>query len=73
MPSLKYLSAYSEQTRQQVTQLIAQDKLADVLLKVSALAWALRERIAELDINPLIVREEGQGVVAVDALLVLRG
>ena len=47
--------------------------LADVLLKVSALAWALRERIAELDINPLIVREEGQGVVAVDALLVLRG
>ena len=33
MPSLKYLSAYSEQTRQQVAQLIAQDKLADVLLK----------------------------------------
>jgi acyl-CoA synthetase (NDP forming) len=46
--------------------------LADVLVKVSALAWTLRERIAELDINPLIVRAAGEGVVAVDALLVLR-
>jgi len=47
--------------------------LADVLVKVSALAWTLRERIAELDINPLVVRADGEGVVALDALLVLRG
>jgi predicted metal-dependent hydrolase len=33
MHSLKYLSAYSDQTRQQVAQLIAQDKLGDALLK----------------------------------------
>jgi predicted metal-dependent hydrolase len=33
MSSLKYLSAYSEQTRQQVSQLIAQNKLGEVLLK----------------------------------------
>lgn len=33
MHSLKYLSAYSEQTRQQVAQLIAQDKLGATLLK----------------------------------------
>jgi acetyltransferase len=46
--------------------------LAETLVRVSALAWALRDRIAELDINPLIVRERGQGVVAADALLVLR-
>ena len=32
-PSLKYLSAYSEQTQAQVQQLIAQDKLGEVLLK----------------------------------------
>ena len=32
MSRLKYLSAYSEQTQQQVTQLMAQDKLATVLL-----------------------------------------
>jgi len=33
MPPLKYLSAYSDQTRQQVAQLIEQDKLGAVLLK----------------------------------------
>ena len=33
MPSLKYLSAYSDQTRQQVAQLIEQNKLGDVLNK----------------------------------------
>lgn len=33
MHPLKYLSAYSVQTRQQVSELIAQNKLADVLLK----------------------------------------
>ena len=33
MPSLKYLSAYSDQTRQQVAQLIEQKKLGDVLSK----------------------------------------
>jgi predicted metal-dependent hydrolase len=33
MQSLKYLSAYSDQTREQVSQLIAQNKLGDVLLK----------------------------------------
>ena len=31
MQPLKYLSAYSDQTRQQVSQLIAENKLADVL------------------------------------------
>jgi acyl-CoA synthetase (NDP forming) len=46
--------------------------LADALVKVSALAWALRDRIAELDINPMMVFAEGKGVVAADALLVLR-
>jgi succinyl-CoA synthetase beta subunit len=30
------------------------------------------DRYAEIDINPLIVREAGKGVVAVDALLVKR-
>lgn len=46
--------------------------LAQLLARVSQLAWQQRGRIAELDINPLLVRPEGQGVVAVDALVVLR-
>lgn len=33
MSHLKYLSAYSEQTQQQVSQLIVQNKLGEVLLK----------------------------------------
>jgi acetate---CoA ligase (ADP-forming) len=46
--------------------------LAQALVRVSELAWAMRDRLAELDINPLLVRPEGRGVVAADALLVLR-
>jgi len=48
------------------------DALAQTLVRISALAWQLRERLAELDINPLLVRARGQGVLAADALVVLR-
>jgi acyl-CoA synthetase (NDP forming) len=48
------------------------EALAGVLVRVSELAWQMRERLAELDINPLVVRPAGAGVVAVDALIVLR-
>jgi hypothetical protein len=30
------------------------------------------DRITEVDVNPLMVRDAGQGIVAVDALVVLR-
>jgi acyl-CoA synthetase (NDP forming) len=43
----------------------------DVILKMSRLALELEGEIAEIDINPLMVRPEGQGVIAVDALMVL--
>lgn len=48
------------------------DALALTLVRVSELAWTLRERLSELDINPLLVRPQGRGVVAADALVVLR-
>ena len=48
------------------------EALAAALVQVSVLAWRLRDRLAELDINPLLVRLRGQGVVAADALIVLR-
>jgi acetyltransferase len=41
-----------------------------VLLRVSQLAMDLKEKIRELDINPLIVLGEGKGVRAVDAFIV---
>jgi acyl-CoA synthetase (NDP forming) len=45
------------------------DALADVLLRLSALAVDLQDHLAELDINPLFVMEKGRGVKAADALI----
>lgn len=45
------------------------DALISVLLKLSRLAVELENTIEEMDINPLIVYEEGSGVVAADALI----
>lgn len=44
--------------------------LAETIERVSQLAIEVPE-VAELDLNPLIVRPEGKGVVAVDARIVL--
>ena len=46
--------------------------LAQVLCEVGQLACQWRERIAELEINPLFVLPEGSGVIVGDALAVLR-
>jgi acetyltransferase len=48
------------------------DALADLLVAVSDMAWLMRERVAEMDINPVLVRPVGKGVVAADALVVLK-
>jgi acetyltransferase len=45
------------------------EALARVLVAVSELAWQHRDSLEEMDINPLLVRPRGQGVVAADALL----
>lgn len=42
------------------------DALADAVARLSELAAALGPRLAELDINPLLVREPGRGVIALD-------
>ena len=46
------------------------DAIADVLMRVSALASDYKHDIKELDINPLIVYE--QGIVAADAMLTVK-
>jgi acetyl-CoA synthetase (ADP-forming) len=40
--------------------------LADTIARLSELASALGPRFTELDINPLLVREAGRGVIALD-------
>ena len=46
--------------------------LCRVLEALADLAWTEREWLAELDVNPIVVRERGQGCVVVDALIVPR-
>jgi acyl-CoA synthetase (NDP forming) len=48
------------------------EALAQTLVRVSECAWLLCDRLAEMDINPVLVRPAGGGVVAADALVVLR-
>ena len=46
--------------------------VARALEAVGDFAWAERESLAELDVNPIVVRETGAGCVVVDALIVPR-
>ena len=48
------------------------DALADALSRLSLLVADHAERIAEIDVNPLFVRPKGEGVLAADALVVLK-
>lgn len=47
------------------------EAVIDVLLRVSKIAEDWKGYISEIDINPLMVFDEGQGVKALDALVVL--
>jgi acetyltransferase len=46
--------------------------IVDVLLRISRLAQDYKDIITEIDVNPLIVFDEGRGVKAADALVVLK-
>ncbi len=48
------------------------DALAKTLVDVSVMAAALGDRLKEMDINPVFVREKGKGLAAADALIVLK-
>lgn len=46
------------------------DALTDAIVALSRFAVRHAQDIAEIDINPVLVREKGKGVVALDALIV---
>ncbi|MGZ8201907.1 MAG: acetate--CoA ligase family protein [Burkholderiales bacterium] len=48
------------------------EALVDAIVKLSALAIDLEDQVAELDVNPLFVMEQGKGVIAADALIRLK-
>jgi hypothetical protein len=46
--------------------------LVDCLNALADFAWAERDHFAEIDVNPIVVRERGRGSIVVDALIVAR-
>jgi len=46
--------------------------LADLLARLSAFAADFADEVAEMDLNPVLVHDDGGGVTAVDALIVRR-
>lgn len=46
------------------------DALADLMVKVSNFALECKDSLKELDLNPVIVYENGKGAIAVDAVVV---
>jgi len=49
------------------------EAVVDAVMAIASFAEAHRERIVELDVNPLMVLPKGQGAMAVDALIVMGG
>jgi acetyl-CoA synthetase len=49
------------------------EALVDAVLAIAAYAQAHAHRLLELDVNPVLVMPQGQGVLAVDALIRLAG
>ncbi len=47
--------------------------LCDLVEQVSLLAARLRDDVAEIELNPVLVHPDGQGVTVVDALVVRKG
>lgn len=46
--------------------------IVDTILRISTLSMQLGDTVAELDINPLVVRQVGEGATVADALIVLK-
>ncbi|MBI2861029.1 MAG: acetate--CoA ligase family protein [Chloroflexi bacterium] len=49
------------------------ETIIDILLKISSLVADLGDDIAEIDLNPIIVFEQGKGARVVDALVIKKG
>ena len=47
-------------------------QLVDCIERVAKFAWANRDQLNEIDLNPIKVREAGRGCMIVDALIVTR-
>ena len=60
------LGAYRNRSAADISQLV------NCIERLAAFAWANRDQINEIDLNPIKVRNAGKGCVIVDALIVTR-
>ena len=70
MDMLKSLKSYKLLQGYRGSEPADTEALADVIVKVSNYAYENEDEIKEMDVNPVIVYPKGQGVCAVDALIV---
>jgi acyl-CoA synthetase (NDP forming) len=68
---LASLRAYPLLTGARGRPAVDEEAVIDALVGVGSLAFAARDRLAEIDVNPLIALPRGEGALAVDALLVI--
>lgn len=69
---IKSLKAYKLMTGYRGQAKLDVDALADLLVSVGEFAVSHKNNLAEMDINPVFVYPEGDGVAAADALVILR-
>ena len=70
MDMLKSLKSYKLLQGYRGSEPADTEALEDVIVKVSNYAYENEDEIKEMDVNPVIVYPKGQGVCAVDALIV---
>lgn len=69
---IKSLKAYKLMTGYRGNPALDVDALADLLVSVGDFAVAHKNDLSEMDINPVFMYPEGEGVAAADALVILR-
>lgn len=67
---LKKLKSYKMLTGYRGSKPCDIDALADMMVKIADYAYQNRDTVKEMDLNPVFVYPEGEGVCAVDALIV---
>lgn len=70
MNMLKSLKSYKMLTGYRGSAPCDLDALTDMMVKIANYAYEHKDEIKEMDLNPVFVYPEGQGVCAVDALIV---
>lgn len=69
---IKSLKAYPLFTGYRGQKKLDIEALADIIVKISNFAYEEKDKLKEMDINPLFIYEEGKGVGAADAVIVMK-